>query len=102
MRAKHSVTIYSDSQYVVNGINKGWAEKWHANDWMRTKKDKAENVDLWSELLKLCDKHKVKFEWIKGHAGNPDNERCDELAMEAMSKKKLPPDSNYEEGETQK
>ena len=68
---------------------------------MRTKKDKAENVDLWSELLKLRDRHKVKFEWGKGHAGNPDNERCDELAMEAMSKKKLQPDSNYEEGETQ-
>jgi len=101
LKSKHSVIIYSDSKYVVNGINKGWADKWKANGWMRTKTEKAENVDLWSKLLKLYDKHKVEFRWIKGHAGNPENERCDTLAMRAMSKKGLPPDRNYEAGMTQ-
>ena len=100
LRAKHVITIYSDSKYVVDGISKGWAKKWQANDWKRAGKEMAENVDLWAELLKLCDKHKVKFEWVKGHAGNPENERCDTLAMEAMSKKGLPSDKNYEEGKT--
>ena len=100
LRAKYSITIYSDSKYVVDGISKGWAEKWQANDWKRAGQVKAENVDLWAELLKLCNKHKVDFEWVKGHAGNPENERCDTLAMEAMSKKRLPPDRNYEEGKT--
>ena len=101
LQSKHSVIIYSDSKYVVNGINKGWADKWKANGWMRTKTEKAENVDLWSELLKLYDKHNVQFKWVKGHAGNPENERCDTLAMRAMSKKGLPPDRNYEAGKTQ-
>jgi len=101
LRSRHSATIYSDSKYVVDSIEKGWAEKWKTNDWMRTRTEKAENVDLWSELLKLCAQHKVAFKWVKGHAGNPENERCDNLAMRAMSKKGLPPDRNYEEGKTQ-
>ena len=100
LRSRQTATIYSDSKYVVEGINKGWAEKWKANDWMRTKQEKAENVDLWSELLKLCDKHTVVFKWVKGHAGNPENERCDKLALRAMSKQGLPPDKNYEQGKT--
>ncbi len=100
VRAKYAITIYSDSKYVVDGISKGWAEKWQANDWKRAGQEIAENVDLWSELLKLCDKHTVNFKWVKGHAGNPENERCDKLAMAAMSKKGLPPDSNYEAGKT--
>ena len=100
VRTKHSITIYSDSKYVVDGIGKGWAKKWQANDWKRAGQEKAENVDLWSELLKLCDKHTVDFEWVKGHAGNPENERCDKLAMAAMSKKGLSPDRNYEAGKT--
>ena len=101
LKSKRSVTVYSDSKYVVDGFNKGWAERWKENNWMRTKTDKAENVDLWSELLELSDQHKVTFKWVKGHAGNPENERCDKLALKAMAKKGLPPDSNYEEGRTQ-
>lgn len=101
LRSKYPARIYSDSKYVVDGINKGWAERWKANNWMRTKTEKAENVDLWSELLRLCEKHTVSFTWVKGHAGNPENERCDELAGEAMSKKGLPSDRNYEKGKTQ-
>ena len=101
LRSRCPVSIYSDSKYVVDGINKGWAEKWKANDWMRNKTERAENVDLWAELLALSEKHKVTFKWVKGHAGNPENERCDELAGIAMSKKGLPSDRNYEKGKTQ-
>lgn len=82
------VTLYSDSQYVCNALNLGWAKKWKANNWMRNKKDPALNVDLWDELLKLCDKHKMNIIWVKGHAGHPENERCDRLAVAAAEKYK--------------
>ncbi|MBN1877514.1 MAG: ribonuclease HI [Anaerolineae bacterium] len=95
------VIIYSDSRYVVNGMTKGWAKRWQARAWMRTKEDKAKNVDLWEQLLALCTQHKVKFQWVKGHAGNPDNERCDQLATEAIRGKALLIDENYEQGQTQ-
>lgn len=82
------VTLYSDSQYVCNAINKGWAKKWRANNWMRNKTDPALNVDLWKEMLELCDKHKMTIVWVKGHAGHPENERCDRLAVAAAEKYK--------------
>ncbi|MGN0517814.1 MAG: ribonuclease HI [Acutalibacteraceae bacterium] len=75
------VTLYSDSQYVCNAIQLGWAEKWRSNGWMRNKKEPALNPELWDELLKLCNVHKVNFIWLKGHAGHPENERCDKLAV---------------------
>lgn len=78
-----NVTLYSDSKYVCNALKLGWAKKWKANNWMRNKKDPALNVDLWEELLKLYDMHKVEVVWVKGHAGIPENERCDRLAVEA-------------------
>ena len=77
-----SVTVYSDSAYVVNGIKRGWARKWRANGWMRNKKERALNPDLWAQLLDLCDKHQVQFQWVRGHSGNVENERCDHLATE--------------------
>ena len=80
------VRLYTDSKYIVDGINRGWAEKWKANGWMRNKKEKALNPDLWDELLSLIAKHDVEFIWVKGHATNPKNNRCDELAV-AESKK---------------
>lgn len=83
------VTLYSDSQYVCNAISKGWAKKWKANNWMRTKKDPAVNADLWEELLAVADKHKLNIVWVKGHAGHPENERCDKLAVAAAEKAKL-------------
>ena len=79
------VKLYSDSQYLSNGINKGWAKKWKANGWMRNKKEPALNADLWEELLRLCELHQVEIVWIKGHAGHPENERCDRLAVAAAS-----------------
>ena len=95
------VVLYSDSQYVVNGITKGWARKWQANGWKRTKKEKADNVDLWEQLLDLCERHDVELKWVRGHAGNPDNERCDQLATEASMRRGLPADTAFETGKTQ-
>ena len=79
------VSLYTDSQYVVNAINQGWAKKWRANGWMRNKKEKALNPDLWETLLGLCETHDVTFVWVKGHAQNPYNNRCDELAVAATA-----------------
>jgi ribonuclease HI len=94
------VVIYSDSMYVVNGIEKGWVQKWRSNGWMRTKTDPAENIDLWEDLLELCSRHKVEFKWVRGHAGNLENERCDQLAKQNALKPNLPPDTAYEKGKT--
>lgn len=91
-----AIRLFSDSQYVVNGITKGWAVKWKANGWMRTKTEPAINPDLWDDLLALCEKHAVEFCWVKGHAGIAGNERCDELATAAALKHNLPVDSFYE------
>ncbi|MDY4192669.1 MAG: ribonuclease HI [Oscillospiraceae bacterium] len=75
------VTLTTDSQYVVNGIEKGWAKKWRANGWKKSNREPALNADLWQELLALCETHQVSFCWVKGHAGHPENERCDRLAV---------------------
>ena len=80
------VELYSDSQYVCNALKLGWAKKWQAQGWMRNKKDKAQNPDLWERLLRQYDRHQVEIDWVKGHAGHPENERCDRLAV-AQSKK---------------
>ena len=80
------VTLYSDSQYVCNALKLGWAKKWRSQGWMRNKKDPALNPELWSELLDLCDKHQVEIVWVKGHAGHPENERCDRLGVEAAKR----------------
>ena len=78
------VDVYTDSKYVVDAINKGWAVRWKQNNWKRNKRDYALNPDLWEKLLNLIDTHKTTFHWLKGHAGNSDNERCDILAKEAV------------------
>jgi ribonuclease HI len=95
-----SVIVHSDSQYVVNGISKGWAAKWQAQGWMRNKKDAAVNYDLWQELLDACEPLNARFVWVKGHAGNAENERCDELATQGAASGKQVCDSNYESGHT--
>lgn len=76
------VTVYSDSKYVIDALKLGWAKKWKANGWMRNKKEKALNPDLWDKLLALMDQHEVELIWVKGHAGHPENERCDQMAVE--------------------
>lgn len=91
-----AVTLYSDSKYVVDGITKGWARRWRSNGWMRTRTDRAVNPDLWAKLLDLCEKHDVEFRWVKGHAGNAGNERCDQLVRVQSARPDLPPDTVYE------
>ena len=92
------VALYSDSQYVVNAISKGWAKRWQKNNWMRNKEEKALNPDLWERLLGLCDRHQVTFHWVRGHAGNVENERCDQLAVAAAMGSTLAIDEGYEQG----
>lgn len=80
------ITIYTDSQYVANGITKGWAESWRRNGWRKADKKPAQNPDLWEALLDELSKHEYKIVWLKGHAGHPENERCDKLAVAASQK----------------
>lgn len=79
-----NVTLYSDSKYVIDSINKDWVYKWEANNWIKSDRKPALNTDLWKELLTLLEVHNVKFVWVKGHNGNEYNERCDELAVKAI------------------
>ena len=91
------VSVMTDSKYVADSINLGWARRWRANQWKKNKKEKALNPDLWETLLDLCDQHKVTFTWVKGHAGHTENERCDRLAVQAANQPDLPPDAPYEQ-----
>ena len=75
------VLLVTDSKYVADGIEKGWAESWRKNGWRKADKKPALNVDLWERLLDLLEKHTVNIKWVKGHAGHPENERCDKLAV---------------------
>jgi len=90
------VRLYSDSQYLVNAVVLGWARSWQAKGWKRSNKEKALNPDLWERLLELCKIHTVEFEWVRGHAGHPENERCDELATAAARGVNLAIDEVYE------
>jgi ribonuclease HI len=94
-----TVTLYSDSQYLVNTMMKGWAQRWRARGWMRTPKEKARNHDLWAQMLDVCAQHRVTFTWVRGHAGNVENERCDVLSVAAAQRRHLPADDSYEEGQ---
>lgn len=89
------VTLYSDSSYVVNGITKGWAKNWRRKGWIKSDGKPAVNPDLWAELLELIDGLDITFNWVRGHAGNPENERCDELAVASARQKGLPEDKGY-------
>jgi ribonuclease HI len=94
------IALYSDSRYVVNAMTQSWAIRWRKNGWRR--KDEggdwapALNSDLWIQMLELCDKHRVQFNWVRGHAGNVENERCDELARKAATSSNLAIDRPYE------
>ena len=102
LNTKSVVHVYSDSRYVVDGIEKGWAERWRSNNWYRTKTKKAINYDLWDRLLILISaQEKVTFNWIRGHAGHPENERCDELALAALNGEDLLVDTGYQPNQLQ-
>lgn len=88
------VNLYSDSKYVVSAIKEGWLIGWIAKGWKNSKKEPVKNIDLWKELIPLLEKHEVEFIWVKGHADNIENERCDELARMAIKNGEL----NYDKG----
>lgn len=90
------VRVISDSKYVVDAINKGWLYSWEENNWRKSDKKLVSNIDLWENLLVLMDEHEVTFEWVEGHKGHPENERCDLLATTAYKQDDLLIDENYE------
>ncbi len=83
------VDLFTDSKYVCDSVTKGWVYSWQKNNWRKADKKPALNVDLWEEMLMLLDMHKVTFNWIKGHNGHPENERCDKMAVTEASKHKI-------------
>lgn len=83
LKKPSKVTVYSDSKYVIDSMTKGWALNWKRKGWMRTSKEKAKNSDLWEQMLDLDGQHDIQWQWVKGHAGDPMNERADTLAVEA-------------------
>ena len=89
------VTLFSDSQYLVNAMSKGWAQRWQDNGWKRNKRENAVNPDLWERMLEVCRRHTVEFRWLRGHSGTKENERCDRLAVAAARDSGLPNDSGY-------
>ena len=82
-----SVVLYTDSQYLKKGFTDGWVKKWKLNGWMTSTKEPVKNQDFWIQLDQLTSFHKVTWKWVKGHNGNPLNERCDELAVGAATAK---------------
>jgi len=97
LKSPCAVVVTSDSKYVVQGINKGWAKRWRSNGLKLSPSKRAKNPDLWAALLDLCTTHNTRFEWVKGHNGHPQNERCDALAVEASELKELPADPGFED-----
>lgn len=86
LKEKCKIELFTDSKYVCDSIIKGWAESWKNNNWKKSDKKPAINADLWEVLLNLISKHDITFNWVKGHAGNIENERCDELATSEIKK----------------
>lgn len=83
------VKVVSDSKYVVDAINKGWVYNWEENNWIKSDRKPVQNIDLWENLLALMDEHEVTYEWVEGHNGHPENERCDRLAVSAYTSAEL-------------
>ena len=83
-----TVELYSDSKYVIDALQKGWAKGWRARGWIKSDKKPALNPDLWQRLLELTQTHQVHCHWVKGHADNPKNNRCDQLAVEQWKVRK--------------
>ena len=88
LREPCAVELYTDSQYVRNAVEKGWLRSWQKKNWVKADKKPALNPDLWERLLELCEKHTVRLHWVKGHAENAYNNRCDELAVAESQKYK--------------
>ena len=89
------VTVYSDSRYVVDAVERGSVFRWERKNWMRTKTEKVKNPDLWKRFLQVYKKHTITLEWVKGHDGIQENERCDQLAVEAAKSDNKQIDEGY-------
>jgi ribonuclease HI len=94
LKQPSQVRVISDSNYVVQSMTLGWARQWRRNGYKKKK-----NPDLWEKLLRLVDQHAVEFIWVEGHAGHPENERCDQLSVQAAQRRGLPADEGYEKEE---
>jgi ribonuclease HI len=92
-----TIDLYSDSRYLVESITKGWVTNWQKKGWVRAQNQKVPNTDLWKRLLLVLQQRTVRFHWVEGHAGHPENERADRLAVAAGARKNLPADEGYEE-----
>ncbi|XSG74591.1 ribonuclease HI [Herpetosiphon llansteffanensis] len=96
LKQPSKVVVFSDSSYVINGMQKGWAERWSKNGW-RTTTGAVKNPDLWQTLLELAQGHTIEWVQVPGHAGIKDNERCDRLAVQASRQPNLPIDHGYQD-----
>ena len=96
LKAPCEVDVYSDSKYVVDAFNQHWVDGWLKRGWKNSKKEPVKNKDLWLQLLELLKVHSATFHWVKGHAGHPENERCDELATTAADGDSLIKDEGFE------
>lgn len=91
------VELFTDSKYIVDAFNQHWVDGWIKKGWKRGKNEPVKNIDLWQRLLKAKAPHKLTFNWVKGHAGHPQNERCDQLATDAADNGPLIEDRGYTE-----
>jgi len=89
------VTLLSDSKYLIDALNKGWLRSWKRRGWVKADRKPVKNTDLWKRLDDATQNHTVTWKWVRGHAGNPNNERCDELATSAADARGLPADTGY-------
>lgn len=100
VKQQRPITIFSDSAYVIDAMQKGWAKRWKQQGWQRNDQkhglQPVKNADLWQELLALCDQHDVRFIKVRGHAGSAENDRCHDLATQALQRDDLPQDQGYE------
>lgn len=97
LREPCTVELFTDSRYLCDAVEKGWLDNWQRSGFVRKGKRPVMNIDLWKRLIPLLAAHKVRFFWIRGHAGHPENERCDELATTLASRSELPVDTPYEQ-----
>lgn len=97
LREPCRVTLFSDSRYLCDAVDKRWLASWRRNGWKTAAKKPVKNRDLWERLIPLLERHEVTFHWLEGHAGHPQNERADVIAREAASRKLLPPDTGFTE-----
>ncbi|MDR2744065.1 MAG: ribonuclease HI [Desulfovibrio sp.] len=98
LREACEVSVHTDSRYVCDALEKGWLDSWRSKNWLKPDKKPVKNIDLWQKLVPLLARHKIRFHWLRGHAGHAENERCDDLARRAAASPHLPPDTGYGAG----